>query len=158
MLRSIFRKLRTIFRPKGEPPPRVVLDTSVLVAALFNPRTARLLDQWRAGRLVWCACPDIMREYQRILLKIPPIRHQAKTLLAEYDRHRSNFWVETIPTLELAIADPSDSKFVACAVATKADYLLSLDDHLLSLHHTEVVRIIRPSQFLDPQENAVGGG
>lgn len=45
--------------------------------------------------------------------------------------------------------DPSDNKFVECAVAGKADVLISGDKDLLAIKHYRQVRIQTPAQFLE---------
>ena len=45
--------------------------------------------------------------------------------------------------------DPSDNKFLECAVAGKASVLISGDKELLALRHYRSVRIQTPSRFLE---------
>lgn len=45
--------------------------------------------------------------------------------------------------------DPSDDQVVACAVAARADYLVTGDDDMLVLGTHEGIRIVTPRQFLD---------
>lgn len=44
--------------------------------------------------------------------------------------------------------DPEDSKFLAAAYEAKADYLISLDNHLLRLKYYQGTQIVTPSLFL----------
>ncbi len=44
--------------------------------------------------------------------------------------------------------DPSDNKFLECAIEGKADYLVSGDNHLLKLKEFEKVKIISVTDFL----------
>jgi uncharacterized protein len=44
--------------------------------------------------------------------------------------------------------DPSDNKFLECAVAGKARVIISGDNDLLSLGHYRQIRIQTPAQFL----------
>ena len=44
--------------------------------------------------------------------------------------------------------DPADNKFLECAVDSKADYIVSGDDHLLKIGTYKKTRIVSVRQFL----------
>jgi len=44
--------------------------------------------------------------------------------------------------------DPSDNKFLECAVAGKAEYIISKDKHLLKLKSYKGINIVKPEEFL----------
>lgn len=123
------------------------MDTSVLVAALFNKKPGRLLQQWRSGQFIWCCSPDVLREYERILTKIPVIRKSGIQLIQELKEDKNVIWKEKPPKVHIQIDDPDDVKFVSCAASADADYLISLDDHLLSLDRHDGTDIIRPGEY-----------
>jgi predicted nucleic acid-binding protein len=45
-------------------------------------------------------------------------------------------------------ADPTDNKFLACALEAKADYIVSGDNHLLSLKHFHGIQIVDAKTFI----------
>ncbi|HPI18992.1 MAG TPA: putative toxin-antitoxin system toxin component, PIN family [Candidatus Kapabacteria bacterium] len=45
-------------------------------------------------------------------------------------------------------SDPDDNKFIDCAFAAKADYIITGDSHLLNLGSFEKCKIITPFDFL----------
>ena len=115
MLGSIFRKLRTIFRPRGTA-ARVVLDTSVLVAALFNPGP-------RACWIMACRALGMVRlpgHHAGIPAdspENPPIRHQAKTywrnmtaILPSSGSKPSPHWNSPSPIHRIANSWPARSR------------------------------------------------
>jgi hypothetical protein len=51
-------------------------------------------------------------------------------------------------SLNVVQEDPSDNKFLECAIEGKADYLVSGDNHLLKLKEFEKVKIISVTDFL----------
>jgi hypothetical protein len=51
--------------------------------------------------------------------------------------------------LEAVPNDPSDNKYLVCAVEGKADYIISGDHHLLALGIWEGINIITAKEFLD---------
>jgi uncharacterized protein len=53
-----------------------------------------------------------------------------------------------IPDLAGVVRDPNDDMIVACAVAAKADFLVSRDKDLLSLERYEGIRFVTPETFL----------
>ncbi|MBI1389181.1 MAG: putative toxin-antitoxin system toxin component, PIN family [bacterium] len=130
-------------------PPAVVIDTSVLVAALFSAGAKRIVEAWRARSLRLACSPAIMREYRGVLEKIPPIRDRAKTLLDEIENDAATLWIKKPPRLATPIDDPADLKFLECAAAADVDGLISLDAHLLSLKDRQPVPIYRPGEYID---------
>ena len=44
--------------------------------------------------------------------------------------------------------DPADEKFIACAVAAKAECVVSGDKHLLNLGAYGAIKVVTPSQFV----------
>lgn len=46
------------------------------------------------------------------------------------------------------IKDPADNKFIGCAIEGEADYIVSGDEHLLSLKHYKGIQIIDAKSFL----------
>jgi len=49
---------------------------------------------------------------------------------------------------EIVIEDPDDIKFIECAIAAKAQYIVSGDSHLLKLRKYEGIKILNASDFL----------
>lgn len=54
------------------------------------------------------------------------------------------------PTEQLWIKeDPADNKFIACALALKAEYIVSGDAHLKKLKNIRNIKIVSPAEMLD---------
>lgn len=128
---------------------RVVMDTCVLVGALFNSRAQQILSHWNAGRLTICYDRRIFDEYRRILTRIPPIRDQARSLLRTIAAGHHTERIDHAIELNIVIDDPADKKFLECLHASKANYLITQDEHLLSFHSRENACIVTPSGFLN---------
>lgn len=45
--------------------------------------------------------------------------------------------------------DPADNKFIECAMEGEADYIVSGDEHLLSLKHYKGIQIVNVKDFLE---------
>ena len=52
------------------------------------------------------------------------------------------------PGKNIVHTDPSDDKFIHCAINGNAEFIISGDDHLLSLRSVKNVRIVNPSEFM----------
>jgi uncharacterized protein len=132
------------------PPPSVVLDTNVFVAAGFNPHSAsaRLLDAVKRGQLRMMWNDATRREIERIVRQIPPLRTHSMT---ELFRPEDRFTGSTHPERFLEIPDPDDRKFAALAHAAGA-MLISNDDHLLQARGRIDVTVLTPSEFWQRQQ------
>jgi uncharacterized protein len=125
--------------------PTVVLDTNVLVAAGFKPRSAsaKIVDALKQGqvRMVWNDATR--REIEHIIGKIPPLRARADGRLF---RPADRFTAPTHPERFAFIPDPDDRKFAALADAAGA-VLISNDEHLLAHQDRIAVPVLTPGAF-----------
>ena len=107
-------------------PLRLVLDTNVLVSAALKPqgleRTAFLLATSRPARLY--VSRSILEEYGEVLARPElKIRRGLRQRLLQLIRDRS-YAVAPLVHLEVA-SDVDDNKFLECADAARADYLIT---------------------------------
>jgi putative PIN family toxin of toxin-antitoxin system len=105
---------------------RVVLDTNVLFSAVFkrvgNP--AQLLDLVTPGVLTPCLSDAIMVEYLDVLTRpiLQPHAARAREVLALMTK----FAVHVSPAQKLSLcSDPDDDRFLECALAAEARYLVT---------------------------------
>lgn len=129
---------------------RVVLDTNVLVSGIFfNGPPFEILSAWRHGHVQLAVTPEIVREYEAVLARLRA-QHPtviATDVLALVVAHAEFVVAPALP--EPVCADPDDDKFLACAVAADARFIVSGDRHLLSIAEYEGVLIVRPRAFID---------
>ena len=133
------------------PKNRIVLDTNALIASLS--RRGHYYAVWKGlqeGRYVLCISNEILEEYIEIIgrLMSPIIAENVADLLLKSEN------VELIhPHFRLGIitADPDDNKFVDCAFAANATYIVSDDSHYDILNRIDfpVLSVLRLKQFLD---------
>jgi putative PIN family toxin of toxin-antitoxin system len=118
-------------------PPRVVLDTNVVLSALLfsGGPAARVRVGWQGGRFVPLASKATAQELVRVL-SYPKFKMSA----AEQEELLADLmpWVEAVrvpdpPPAVPACRDPSDLPFLHLAVAGKARALVSGDRDLLAL-------------------------
>lgn len=123
---------------------RMILDTNVIVAAGFAPRSAsaELVDAVRRGAvtLVW---NEVTRaETRRLLDQIPPLRWSRFADLYE----GQGFEGPTDPERYVGLLGGRlDREFAALAHATGA-MLISSDDDFLSVRDDLDVKVLTPSQ------------
>lgn len=126
-------------------PTKVVLDNNLFVAAYWNPQSAsaRIIQACREGRLSAVASAAVRREITRTLGQMP-VEEEYRRAVARLLRRAEA--VDASESLAGMIpADPEDEKYLECAVAAGADYLVSSDRHLLTLGNVRGVEIVSPS-------------
>ncbi len=105
---------------------RAVIDTNVLVSAMISDagNEALLVMAVNQGLVAPCLSAEILEEYREVLLR-PRFGFPADEVEALLDMVRSRGSVhDPVPIVRLS-PDPDDDKFIACAVAAKADYLVT---------------------------------
>jgi putative PIN family toxin of toxin-antitoxin system len=129
---------------------KVVVDTNVLVSAfLFGGKPRKLILLWQRGTIRPLASKEIIDEYLRVLT-------YPKFKLAEKE---INFLLyhEILPYFEVINVgsdpriikkDPEDDKFIRCALAGKAKWIIAGDRHRLALKTYQKIKILTPSDFL----------
>ena len=108
------------------------------------------MDLWKPGQLTLCLSRPIINEYIEILqwLRLKNERELSELLsLFAYGFHVL-FSAKT-PELHLVEEDPDDDKFIECAVALKADFIILGDKALIATQDYMGIRIFSPKEFLD---------
>ncbi len=129
---------------------RVVLDTNVLISALlFTGISSKLVSLWQKGSITPLLSRKVLDEYLRVLSypKFQLSEEDIKELIREEILPYAEV-VKPKRRLRIVQRDPSDNKFLECAVAGKASLIISGDKDLLSLGRYRHIRIQSPAQFL----------
>jgi putative PIN family toxin of toxin-antitoxin system len=127
---------------------KIVLDTNVIVSGIFwTGIPFKILDYWIQNRFELLITEDILKEYERTLIKISKGKNDQLVnhwliLIAE------NSYVIRIKKRFRLSADPDDDKFLECAVTGKASYIISGDAHLLNVGMVMNIPIVTPSEFM----------
>lgn len=111
---------------------RWVVDTNVVISALLFRGRARLLHAaWTRGRFRLVASPDIIAEYQRVLI-YPKFRLTPEQALAVYEQEVRPY-LDLVPAVsgEAVTADPDPFLWVARAAVVPV--IVSGDPHVLAL-------------------------
>jgi uncharacterized protein len=128
---------------------RIVLDTNVLVSGLFwTGIPSKILEYWINDHFELILSDEIYDEYTKTLFRISKGKKDdlvGKWLIL-FAEHSS--FVTINKRVKLS-ADPDDDKFIECAIAGKAKYIVSGDSHLLDLKSILNIEIITPAVFLE---------
>lgn len=107
----------------------VVIDTNCLLQIIARRSPYRpIWDAFLEGRYDLCVSNEILEEYQEILEQqmSPTIAENVVLLILNQENVQL---VDPHFRMNLIAADPDDNKFVDCAFAAGADYLVSEDGH-----------------------------
>lgn len=133
---------------------KVVLDTNVLVSAFLSSKgsPAQILEALRQERFELVESEAIFAEYQAVLSyeKVQALHQMDSTKITEVINalKSSAILVEPTPVHADALGDPDDTKFLECAVAGRALYIVSQDLDLLSMRAYQEIQIVSPGLFL----------
>jgi putative PIN family toxin of toxin-antitoxin system len=105
---------------------RVVLDTNILISACWTPGglEARMVNMVLTGALTACVSPAVWAEYREVLLrdKFAAFRQQASELLTALETRVRH--VDPMAPVSAA-SDEDDNRFLECASAGAAEYLIT---------------------------------
>lgn len=133
---------------------KAVVDTNVIISGtiLSHGNSFEVLEAWRRREFALLISREIIAEAEAVLRR-PKLfqkyrlsEDQLARLFASFDKEAmvvSPTPVDPPPGIELA-----DLKFLACAEAGSADYLVTGDQALLNLKTYKRTRIVTPRAFL----------
>ena len=129
---------------------RVVLDADALKSALLLTGVANhLVPLWQKGTITVLLSREILEEYHRVLafLDVQLIAGGNKDLIEE----QLLPYVQIIKPgtrVHVVRRNPSDNKFLECAVAGKANVVIAGDKELLAIRHYRGIRVQTSARFL----------
>lgn len=133
---------------------RVVLDANQFVSALLKPgsNSAEILSLVREDKIKLILSDAIISEIASVLLypKIMKRHHKSPEFITGFVKKLRSVAIFTQGKLKIdAIKnDPSDNKYLECAIEGRADFIISGDYHLKDLKSFKDVKIMDPAMFL----------
>lgn len=128
----------------------IVLDTNCLLQAL--PSKSPYHKIWTdilGGKISLCVNTDILEEYEEMIAQksTPEIATNVVEAIANLS---TTTFQNTYVHFELLPADSDDNKFVDCAVASDAEYIVTNDKHFNPLKQIPwpKVEIIKIAEFI----------
>ncbi len=134
---------------------KAVIDTNLFVSGLFSKNTvsATLQDHWINLDFILVTSIDIIKEVNRVLY-YPRIQQRFTPDKQNIKRFFRLVFRKAIITkdqykTDRITNDPTDNKFLACALEGQAGYILSRDPHLRNLKHYQGIQIIDATTFIN---------
>jgi len=133
-------------------PPRVVIDTNLVLSALVfaQGRLTPLRHAWQGNHCQPLVSSVTAAELIRVLAypKFKLTAADQQELLADYLPYCTTVRIPDQPPATPACRDPFDLPFLQLAIAGKAEYLVSGDRDLLCLADQFACPIITADQFM----------
>jgi hypothetical protein len=128
---------------------KAVVDTNVFVSSFFGGNPKKFIDLWKTGQIVLCLSGAIIDEYVEVLRRLGlKDERELEELLEIFATGIHVIFAAQTPKLNIVCKDPDDNKFIECAVALKAAYVVSGDKALISLKEYMGIKILTPTEFL----------
>ena len=127
----------------------VVFDTNILVSSLFAPlgNEAHVLSLFLKRHILAAISPETLAEYDLVLSQ--PKFSFAAAGASELLRLMDVYAVRARPHSTLTISpDPTDNRFLECAEAAAADFLITGNKRHFPDHHGKTM-IVNAREFLD---------
>lgn len=128
---------------------RIVLDTNSLIQSI--PERSPYFVVWKSildGDNILCVSNEILNEYTEIIQRLVGI-DTAKYVIDALLESKYTELITPYYNFELITADPDDNKFVDCAIASNARYVVTNDKHFDVLRQIKypVVDVITLKDF-----------
>ena len=129
---------------------KVVIDTNVLISSLIVKTSPPgfVYDRAMRGVFCWYTSDEVLAEYNRVLSYTKFEKYftekKAREVLAMITKKTK----KVTPVDVQKLIDPTDTKFLACAVAAKVDFLITGN----LKHYPETykgVKVVSPAQFVE---------
>ena len=127
---------------------KVVVDTSVLVSAVFRDRTPEEVILFVTGQdaFHWIVSGEILAEYREVLSR--PKFDLSEEILNHWIEILESSTVEIDVDLEIDFPrDREDAKFIACALAAQANFFITGDHDFNEAQQMMNTAIISVSLF-----------
>ena len=142
---------------------RVCIDTNVLIQLFGRARPlGQIADALQQGTLQLAVSNEILLEYEETMSRLSgPARWQIvwRFLDGVSRLHNNLLYVEPHFRFQVIVADPDDNKFVDCAIAAEADFVITSDRHFDVLNSGGYKpRPIEPGHFIANHIGRVSDG
>lgn len=128
----------------------ILLDTNVLLVAIARKSKYRpIFDAFLQEKFMLCVSTDILLEYEEVV-GFHLGKRVASNLLQLIENAINVIFTHKYYKWQLIHADPDDNKFVDCAVAANAEFIVSDDNHFKCLKRISFprVKVITANEFL----------
>ena len=129
---------------------KVVIDTNVFVSSFFGGNPKKIIDLWKNEEIVLCLSKDILDEYIDVLQRVGlQDENEIEELLSLFAKGFNILFTTKTPKIKAVKGDPDDDKFLECAVALKAEVIITGNKALKTMDEYMGIKILNPHQFLN---------
>lgn len=129
---------------------RAVIDTNVLISGLLRPagNEALIVLAIHRGLLRPCFSADILREYAAVLAR-PKFAFPADEIAVLIGTLRSKGELFEAKAVAAISPDPSDTKFLQCAYAARAEFIVTGNKRDFPQPLYGVTRVVSAGELLE---------
>ncbi len=128
-------------------PPRVVLDTNILVSALiYGGKPEQIYDLALDKQLTAVISPILLSELTEILIK--KFKFELSRIEQLEKITKNNFTVVNPSKIITLVKDDDDNRVLEAALEGGCDYIVTGDRDLLDLKMFKNIKIVPPEVFL----------
>lgn len=131
---------------------KVVIDTNIVISAIISGRNPEKLIFFIASNnhIFWMVSPEILREYQEVMY-----RRKFKNITEQKKERWCQIFSKYTTCIDVNVTidfprDRKNAKFLACAIAANADYLITGDRDFKDVKKSGIMstQIISVTEFL----------
>jgi putative PIN family toxin of toxin-antitoxin system len=133
---------------------KACLDTNIFISGFISPSgyPSQIIEAWQNREFILLTSDEIITEVSKVL-NYPKIKKSFSLSDDEIEKYLTliSKYSQRMPgelKVNVITENPSDNMFIACALEGKADFIISGDNHLLSVGNHEGIRIITASEFV----------
>ncbi len=130
------------------PKVKVVLDTNLVISSLWPGTPRRLVNLCKTGQITVLVSEPIIKEYLEVLGRFSITTEDAHEFIVLFTEPFRTMVVIPREKINVVKTDPSDDKFLECALTGNADVIISGDRHLKELKVFKGIPILSASDFL----------
>ena len=129
---------------------RVVIDTNIFISSFFGGKPRKIIDLWKKGDIILCLSDKIVDEYVEVLNRLGfEDKKELEELLLLFAENVNIRFTKKTPKIQLVKEDLDDDKFIECAVALNALFIITGDKALKAVESYMGIKILTPHEFLE---------
>jgi len=138
---------------------KVVIDTNVFMSSFLGGNPRKIIDMWKEGKITLCLSSNIFDEYIDVMNRVGLANEAELTeLLSLFSKGLNIQFTTKTPKIKVVNSDPDDDKFIECAMALGAEYIITGDKAILSLNQYMGTKILSPYEFIKHYGNQMSYG
>lgn len=142
---------------------RIVLDANIYISALISQsgNPYQIIERWQRYEYDVLISTAILAEIGRVLRypRIVKRHHLGEPEILRYLEFIRKFGIIIVPdeTITAIEDDETGNRYLECAVAGKARYIVTGDEHLLKAQQFRGIFVLKPAEFVALLLAADGG-